>query len=96
MDDLALIAEIRTALSNLNMQAAWSGVQSLESTLERDPNYSHHEKQLIRQLRSQVSDVIAAKRNGLNPHTGSASATLTAVESSIRRRTTGADGWKLG
>jgi hypothetical protein len=92
MDELALIAQLRRALAEENAQAAWSAVQTIEVSLELDPRYSAAEKQLVRNLRSQVSDFIATKRDGLHPYAG---ATVTALESSIRKRTTGPDGWKL-
>lgn len=95
MDELALIAQLRTAFAEESAQAAWSAVQSIEASLELDPRYSAAEKQLVRNLRAQVSDFIAAKRDGLHRYGGSAGATVTALESSIRKRTTGPDGWKL-
>jgi hypothetical protein len=77
MDDLDLIIEMRIALQGLNFDKCWDGTLTLESSLDQDPRYPPHERALVRQLRSQVSDLIAAKRDGLNLHPGSASATLT-------------------
>jgi hypothetical protein len=79
----------------MNLEVSWAAVESLESSLESDPRYSDYEKQLVRRLKEQVSELIGAKRDGREPYAGSANVTVSALESSIRKRTTGADGWPL-
>lgn len=92
-DDLGTIRQLRATLSR--PADAWPLVTRLETLLESDPRHSPAEQDLIRRLRSQISDLIAAEREGLNLHPSAASITLTALETSIRKRTTGADGWPL-
>jgi hypothetical protein len=91
--DLAMISEIRAML--VRAADAWPLVTRLESSLEGDPRHSRAEQEMIQRLRSQISDLILAEREGLNVHTSAASVTLTALEGSIKKRTTGADGWPL-
>ena len=95
METLDLIDELRTALGARSGDAVWDLVLLIDSSLETDPGATQDERALVRRLRSSVSDLIAARRDGLNADVGSSSVILTALEGSIKRRTTGPDGWKL-
>ena len=94
MNDLQIISELRGVLADADTRT-WELVESLEYSLERDPRYSDQERAAVQHLRSAISDLIAAKRAGLNPHTSNASVALTSIESSLLKRTTGLDGWPL-
>ncbi len=95
MDTLELIGELRTALGARSGDAAWQLVSLIDSSLETDPRATQDERTLVRRLKSSVSDLIAARRDGLNAEASVTTAIVTALESSIKRRTTGPDGWKL-
>jgi hypothetical protein len=95
MDTLELIGELRTALSTRSGDAVWELVSLVDSSLDIDPRATQDERALVRRLKSSVSDLIAARRDGLNAETSPSTVVLTALESSIRRRTTGPDGWKM-
>ncbi len=95
MSELELIDQLHTALNEFDADTAWSAVQRIEGSLELDPRYSTSEKKLVEHIKSQVSDIIRAKREGLTPHIGSARATIGALATSIKKRTTGPDGWPL-
>lgn len=94
MDTLQLIDELRTALATRSGDAVWDLVSLIDSSVETDPG-TQDERALVRRLKSSVSDLIAARRDGLNADPSQSSVILTALESSIKRRTTGPDGWKL-
>jgi hypothetical protein len=93
MDDLQILAELRTALPDA--KRAWLLVERLESSLDSDPRTSEYERGALARLKSSVSELIAAQRDGLNLHTSDASVAITALETSIRKRTTGPDRWPL-
>jgi len=93
VDDLALLVELRGALDQ--PRRAWELVERLGGSLEHDPRHSDYERALMSRLRAAVSEAIAAEREGLNSHHTNASVAITALETSIRKRTTGPDGYKL-
>jgi hypothetical protein len=93
-EDVQLISELRSALSDAP-EDAWDLFERLESTLNRDPRQSEAEQDLLVQLRSKISDLIAANRGGLTPDVSRATAPLTALEKMIGKRTTGPDGWPI-
>ncbi|MDJ0979260.1 MAG: hypothetical protein QNI87_12105 [Erythrobacter sp.] len=97
--DLELLSELRDLLDQEPTEtlciAWWDRVLSVEASLEADPRTSEHEKKLVAQLRAAMSDLIRAYREGQNLHTSQASVAISALESSIQKRTTGADGWPL-
>lgn len=95
MGDLEILAELRNALSDAPDKRAWELVERLDSSLDSDPRTSDYERKALARLKSSVSDLIAAQRDGLNPYTSTASVQISALESSIRKRTTGPDGWPL-
>ena len=92
MDELALVAELRASLSAMKNGSVLDRCSTARAALKDDPDCSDHEAHLFSQLRSQVSDVIAAASEGLKPHTASASDKLTGLETSIRKRTARSDG----
>ena len=94
MDELQILAELRKCLADADAQT-WDLVERLGSSLEGDPRHSDYERTLVQRLRSGVTDLIAAKRDGFNLHTTNASVAITALETSIKKRTTGADGWPM-
>jgi len=94
-DTLTLLSKLRGALSPGGSGDPWELVKRIESSLDADPRYSKAERELVARLRSGVSDVLLAHREGLNPHNGLASVAITALESSLKKRTTGTDGWPL-
>jgi hypothetical protein len=93
-EDVQLISELRSALSDAR-EDIWDLVERLESTLDGDPRQSEEERTLLRQVRVGVSGVIAAKREGRQPDVTTASAPLRRLETMIRKRTTGPDGWPV-
>ena len=93
METLKLIDELRTVLGDRSGDAVWDLVSLIDSSLEADPGSSSDERALVRRLKSSVSDLIAARRDGLNAELGQSNVILSALESSIKRRTTGPDGW---
>lgn len=93
-EDVQLISELRRALTDTRKDA-WDLVERLESTLDRDSRQSEEEQELLRQARAGVIDVIAARREGRQPDLTRASAPLRRLETMIRRRTTGPDGWPV-
>lgn len=67
----------------------------LETQLQLESGYSNSEKGLMHDLRGAFTDLISAHRQHLHPHTSRASVLINALETSIKRRTTGADGWPI-
>lgn len=98
-DTLSLITDLKRVLtpsaSSRDAKRWWTLVQLIESSLDLDARYSKTERQLVSQLKSGMSEVIAARRDGLNPVYSLAFAPLYALENSIMRRTTGTDGYPL-
>ncbi len=92
-DVLILLAEARAELSSPS-DKLWQLVERIDQRVNGDPATTDAERALVTQLRSEVSDVFLAHREA-HTSSGSAAVTLTALESSIRRRSTGADGWPL-
>jgi hypothetical protein len=95
MDILQLIEELRAALQARSGDALWDLVSLIDSSLEGDPRASKDERALVRRLKTTVGDFIAARRDGLNAEPSQSTVLLTALESSVKRRTTGVDGWPL-
>jgi hypothetical protein len=93
-EDVQLISQLRSALTDAP-EDAWDLVERLESTLNRDSRQSEDELDLLRQARAGVSDLIAARRQGRQPDLTRASAPLRRLETMIRQRTTGPDGWPV-
>jgi hypothetical protein len=93
-EDVQLISQLRSALSDAR-EDIWELVERLESTLETDSRQSEEERTLLGQVRAGVSDAIAARREGRPPDLTRASAPLRRLETMIRERTTGPDGWPL-
>jgi ABC-type transporter Mla subunit MlaD len=93
-EDVQLISQLRSALSDAR-EDIWDLVERLELTLESDPRQSEEERTLLAQVRAGVSDVIATRREGRQPDLTRASAPLRRLETMIRKRTTGPDGWPL-
>ncbi len=98
-DTLELIESLRTRLSPdaslAEAESWWPIVQSIEATLEFDPRYSKQEKETVGRIRQWVSEAILAVRQGLNPQCSPIGVSLTALRSSLERRTIGGDGWPL-
>lgn len=86
--------EIHTASSE-NTSELWSHVEGLDIDLLSDPRCSEEERQLVAQLQSGVSDIIGALNESKTPYTHSTLVAISALESSLKRRTTGEDGWPL-
>jgi len=97
---LEKLADLRQALllqASPDQQAnAWDLVMSIESDLDSDARCSDLERGHVRRIRQGVSDVIAAHNQGLNPVLSLALIPIGSLESSLRKRTTGVDGWPLG
>jgi hypothetical protein len=93
METMDLIAEARVALIEGDHRL-WDLVQLIESSIEADPHGSMEELALVRRLQLDISDVYSARNEGKST-SGVASVTLSALEGLVKRRTTGADGWKL-
>lgn len=100
MDDtLSLIEELSDTMSGdvtlAEAESWWSMVLRIEGSLDFDPQYSKHERELIERLKTSVSHDIRAVREGRKPNNSLARVALTGLQHSIERRTTGADGWPL-
>lgn len=97
---LEKLAKLRDAIEAATDERAaaetWTLVEQIESDLEGDPRLSNNERQSLQHLKSGVSDFIRAHREGLNPYAGTAQIAISALVSSLRKRTTGEDGWPLG
>lgn len=96
---LAKLTELRAALSEPPSEEAfakwWNLVQSIEFALQDQRGGGQREEGLMHDLRTAVSDIIAAHSRNLNPYVGRANVIITALESSLKKRTTGTDGWPL-
>jgi hypothetical protein len=89
METLRLIDELRTALGDRSGDAVSDIVCFIESSLETDLGATSDERALVRRLKSNVSALIAARRDGLNVEVTQSNVILSALESSIKGRTTG-------
>ena len=96
VDTLGLLARLRECLSGGQVEDCLDLVEKVDTSLVFDVRYSADERHLVQNLRSGVSDIIKVQREGLNSHDMSlATLPLTALETSLRKRTTGEDGWLL-
>ena len=95
MDTLQLISRLRTELDAGSDDAIWTTVGLIASSVEWDERATKHERELVRQLKSSASDLFVAKRNHLNNDTHRVGVTISALESSIKRRSIGPDGWPM-
>jgi hypothetical protein len=94
-DVLERLARLRSSLveplTNEGVANLWPTVQLIESALSDEK-----ERGLMRRVRSTITDVISAHRDGLpSPPVSSAVVAIGALDGYIRRRTTGVDGWPL-
>lgn len=100
MNTLERLQSLRGSLSESagqdDFERWWTEVQFIESDLESDPRRTAADDANLARLKSGVSDLILAIREGLNPHLSIATVPLTALENSLRRRGFGPDGWPLG
>ncbi|WP_411290231.1 hypothetical protein [Sphingorhabdus sp.] len=91
------VNELRDSLSeNATDQDAakwWTLVELMESSIARDIESNKSLKGNVRYLRSTVTDLIAARRDGLNPNYIAARVAVSALASKIAPRTA-LDGWK--
>jgi hypothetical protein len=92
MDDtLLLLGDLRQALSESGgmelRQRWWDLVLLIETALNRDHECSDVDHYNLTRLHSGVRDVIVAHRDDDNPIFNLATAPLTALENSIRKRT---------
>ena len=98
-DTLEHLAELRSMLSKEPSETLclswWDRVLMVEASLEIDPNFSKNERETVAQLREGISDLILAWRNGQSLHISRASVAITSLEGSVKKRTTGEDGWPL-
>lgn len=83
--------EIHTASSE-NTSELWSHVEALDIDLLSNPRCSEEERRLVAQLQSGVSDIISALNDSKTPYTHSTLVSISALESSLERRTIGPDG----
>jgi len=101
MDDtFDLIAQLHAALNKhapgIADATAWFDLYRLiESDVDIDPRTTKHERELLDQLNRGLSAGIVKVRRGHEPILNSAKVALSALQSSIERRTTGPDGRPL-
>ncbi len=99
MDTLLLIAELHAYLDNNDdphiARKCWNSVLRIESSLESDPKYSKRERKIMASLRSTMSDVVGAFNDGLKPNITLVLVNLKHLESYLKRRTLGLDGFPL-
>ena len=88
MDVLELLSQLRATL-NRTSSAAPELLQLIDAAIYADPGSSMVEKQFVARLKGEVADHIAAKRWGA--HVDPAFLTISALEASIQRRSTGSD-----
>jgi len=87
--EIGLIGRLRDALAAPSQ--AWDLVAELGLLLEREMGCSGKKRELILRARSQVIDLIVAETNGIFVDTSEASATITALERMMEKRTIGKD-----
>lgn len=96
-DSLYFLRELRDLIarphSGKTTTDAWAALEMLELRIAAESGHDPKEKKLLASIRSSLSDYTLAQRKGLNPHFGSGSASLSALESSIMKRSFGEDGW---
>ena len=73
----------------------WDWCMKIEASMEADMHATDHEKATIDRLKQAVSRAIASVRKNHEPDTFSIGVSLTALQHSIERRTTGADGYPV-
>jgi hypothetical protein len=79
-----------------NLIASYDKARLIRADLEFDSRTTKQERELLDQLDRGISAAIAQARDGHHPmslHTARVAA--SALQSSLERRTTGADGWPL-
>jgi len=98
-DPLVLLRAMRNSLSGpqsgLATSEAWDALGMLELKLSLERGHSEYEQGLLRDLRRALSDFDLAQGQGLNADEGRARVVISALESSIMKRSTGTDGWPL-
>ena len=96
VDTLGLLAKLRECLSGGQTQHCLDLVERVETSLVSDVRYSAEERHLVQHLRSGISGIVEAQREEASSHDMSfATLPLTALETSLRKRITGEDGWLL-
>ena len=68
---------------------AWEHYYAIDHSLEFDPNVSDYEKDCLRRVNQTLAEALRQK----TPM--SVGPTLSGLQSSLERRTTGPDGWPL-
>jgi hypothetical protein len=94
-EDFKIIRELRSAVAKLD-DRVWTLFEILESAIGGDPRRTSKEGEMVRRARLKAAEAFLAKQKGLNLDNTPALAALGALETSIRKRTTGPDGWRLG
>jgi hypothetical protein len=95
MQTLQLLEELRTALEGSDPDAIWELVGRITADVETDRRAPKSDLADVRRLNSAVGEFLAARRDGLNADVSRPRVILTGLENSIKRRTTGPDGWPL-
>jgi hypothetical protein len=94
MKDIQIISDLREALA-LADEKTWDLVERLDASLNLDPHHSDYERSLVRRIRMAVTDDLLTRRDGIEPDTSNARVALGALETSLKKRTVGTDGWRL-
>ena len=92
---LDLIERARGTLPGGSDQAIWTAIQLIEAAVSMS-SYADAEEPYVRRLKEAASAYMLARREGLNAdpmHTNNA---LFALESCMKKTTTGVDGFKRG
>ena len=77
-------------------EARWIDCKTITYEIDDNKRSSTYERQLVMRLQAGVTDVMAAIRDGLpSPNISGVGVVLTALRSSIEKRTTGPDGWPI-
>ncbi|MDG4874164.1 hypothetical protein P9273_03505 [Mesorhizobium sp. WSM4935] len=98
-DTLDLVEDLRKRLTHDapldEAMSWWDVVQRIESSLEFDRGRTKADGEAVERLKSAISEMIAAFRQGLHPEPGPARRALMSIQQSVERRTTGVDGYPL-
>lgn len=88
---LELIAELEDLLSSeadiATAEKWWDAGQKLVASIELDNSKTEQEREIISLLKTGISKVISAVREGRTPDFGTATSALTELRQSIERRT---------
>lgn len=98
-DTFKLIRDLQESLSpDADLPTAegwWDFFGRIEVSFYGDAGHGGREKELLTDLKAGLSDDMLAVRKGLIPDLGKTRRSLSALQSSVERRTVGVDGWPL-